>query len=97
METAIFAANDVDDTALSDRAAATHAFGMFLITEADAVAIRAICTRRGNCRLLLSCVDGFRGSLTTRRPAAYARSIAGWMPLQPELRPVTRLRPRKDA
>ena len=28
---------------------------------------------------------------------ACARSIAGWKPLPPQLRPVTRLRPRKDA
>jgi hypothetical protein len=41
---------------------------------------------------------GHSGNIGLRRGArACARSIAGWKPLPPQLRPVTRLRPRKDA
>jgi hypothetical protein len=52
-------------TALASRGVHRHAFGMFVITEADAAAIRATFNQEGE----LSAADagGFQGSLTTRR------------------------------
>jgi hypothetical protein len=37
----------------------------------------------------------FPGITDNTKARAYARSIAGWKPLPPQLRPVTRLRPRE--
>ena len=70
---------------------------MFLITEADAVAIRAIFNQEGELSAAIELRRRFPGITDNTKARAYARSIAGWMPLPARLRPVTRLRPRKDA
>ena len=70
---------------------------MFVITEADAVAIRAIFNQEGELSAAIELRRRFPGITDNTKARACARSIAGWMPLPARLCPVTRLRPRKDA
>jgi hypothetical protein len=52
--------------------------GMFVITEADADAIRAVFSQEESCRPLSSCAGGFQGSPTTRkRVRALGASLGG--------------------
>jgi hypothetical protein len=70
---------------------------MFVITEADATAIRAIFNQEGELSAVIEVRRRFPGIGDNAKARACARTIAGWMPLPVEPRPVTRLRPRKDA
>ena len=74
-----------------------HAFGMFIITEADAAAIRATFNQEGDLSAAIELRRRFPGITDNTKARACARSIAGWIPLPAWPRPVTRLRPRKDA
>jgi hypothetical protein len=69
---------------------------MFIVTEADAAAIRAVFDQEGELSAAIELRRRFPGITDNAKARAHARSIAGWMPpVQP--RPVTRLRPRKDS
>ena len=70
---------------------------MFVITEADAAAIRAIFDQEGELSAAIELRRRFPGITDNTKARAYARTIAGWRPLPAKLRPVSRLRPRKDA
>ena len=83
--------------ALASRGAHHHAWGMFVITEADAAAIRAVFNQRESCPPLSSCAGGSQKITDNAKARACARSIAGWTSLPAQLRPVTELRPRKDS
>jgi hypothetical protein len=73
-----------------------HAIDMFVVTEADAAAIRAVFTREGDLSAAIELRRRFPGITDNAKARECARSIAGWTPLPVQLRPVTRLRPRKD-
>jgi hypothetical protein len=71
---------------------------MLVITEADAAAIRTTFDQEGELSAAIELRRRFPGITDNMKARACARSIVGWMPLpaaQP--RPVTRLRPLKDA
>jgi hypothetical protein len=55
---------------------------MFVVTEADAAAIRAIFSREGELSAAIGLRRRFPGITDNTKARAYARSIAGWMPLQ---------------
>jgi hypothetical protein len=69
---------------------------MFIITEADADAIRAVFNQEGELSAAIELRRRFPGVTDNAKARACARNIAGWTPLQAQRRPVTRLRPRKD-
>jgi hypothetical protein len=75
---------------------ADKALGMFVITEADAAAIRATFNQEGELSAAIELRRRFPGITDNTKARACARSIAG-LPPPAKLRPVTRLRPRKDA
>ena len=83
--------------ALASRGAHHHAWGMFVITEADAAAIRAVFNEEGELSAVIELRRRFPGVTDNAKARACARSIAGWTPLPAQLRPVTELRPRKDS
>jgi hypothetical protein len=62
---------------------------MFVITEADAVAIRTIFNQEGELSAAIELRRRFPRITGNREARACARSIAGWKPLLPQLRPVT--------
>jgi hypothetical protein len=69
--------------------------GMFVITEADAAAIRAVFNQEGELSAVIELRRRFPGVTDNAEARTCARSIAGWTPLPAQLRPVTELRPRK--
>jgi hypothetical protein len=84
-------------TAIVGRSAHRHAIGMFVVTEADAAAIRAVFNQEGELSAAIELRRRFPGITNNAEARACARTIAGWTPLPAEPRPVTRLRPRKDS
>jgi hypothetical protein len=81
---------------LAGRDACRHATGMFIVTEADAAAIRAVFDQDGELSAAIELRRRFPGISDNAKARECARSIAGWTPLQEQPRPVTRLRPRRD-
>jgi hypothetical protein len=69
---------------------------MFVITEADAAAIRTIFNQKGELSAAIELRRLFPGVTDNAKARACARSIAGWTTLPAQPRPVTRLRPRRD-
>jgi hypothetical protein len=67
---------------------------MFVVTEADATAIRAIFEKEGELSAAIEVRRLFPGVTDNAKARACARSIAGWTPLPAQPRPVTRLRPQ---
>jgi hypothetical protein len=82
-----------DDTALVRRPSGYHALGMFLVTEADADAIRAIFTQEGELSDAIELRRRFPGITDNAKARAHVRTIAGWKPPPPQPCTVTRLRP----
>lgn len=76
-------------------AGASHLLGMFLVTEADADAIRAAFFDEGELSAAIEVRRRFPGITDNVKARECARTIAGWVPLPDPPRPVTRLRPRK--
>jgi hypothetical protein len=70
---------------------------MFVVTEADAAAIRAIFNEEGELSAAIELRRRFPGLSDNTKARACARTIAGWMPLPVQLSTVTLLRSRKDA
>jgi hypothetical protein len=68
---------------------------MFVVTKADATAIRDIFEKEGELSAAIELRRRFPGVTDNAKARACARSIAGWTPLPVQPRPVTRLRPRK--
>jgi hypothetical protein len=73
-----------------------HALVMFVITEAEAAAIRATYEQRGEFLAAVELRQLFPGITDTARAREFLRSIASWRPLPKRLRPV-RLRPARPA
>ena len=69
---------------------------MFIVTEADAAAIRAVFDQEGELSAAIELRRRFPGVTENAKARACARSIAGWTPLPAQPRPVTRRRPLKD-
>jgi hypothetical protein len=70
---------------------------MFVITEADAAAIRAVFEQEGELSAAIEVRRRFPGITDNARAREHARTIAGWTPLPTPVRPVTRLRPNREA
>jgi hypothetical protein len=70
----------------------THAPRMFVVTEADAAAIRAAFDRGGELSAAIELRRLFPGITDNVQARECARAIAGWKPLP--VKPVRRLRPR---
>ena len=64
---------------------------MFVVTEAEAAAIRAVFEQSGEFSAAIELRRLFPAVTDTAQARACARTIAGWKPLPP----VKRLRPRK--
>lgn len=70
---------------------------MFVVTEADAAAIRAAFDQEGELSAAIELRRRFPGVTDNAKARACARTIAGWTPLPTPLCSVTRLLPRKDS
>jgi hypothetical protein len=66
---------------------------MFIVTEADAAAIRATFEREGELAAAAELRRRFPGFTDNAKAREWVRTIAGWKPLPVTPRPVTRLRP----
>ena len=78
--------------ALARRAVGHHASWMFLVTEADADAIRAIFNQEGELSAAIELRRRFPGITDNAKARAHVRTIAGWQPLPS----VTLNRPRSQ-
>ena len=67
---------------------------MFLITEADADAIRAILSQEGELSAAIELRRRFPGVTDNAKAREHVRTIAGWRPLPSPLCSVVRLHPR---
>ena len=67
---------------------------MFVVTEADAAAIRAILSQEGELSAAIELRRRFPGVIDNSKARVFARSIAGWTPLPAQSLPMTRLRRR---
>jgi hypothetical protein len=70
-----------------------HPSTMFLVTEADAAAIRTIFEQEGELSAAIELRRRFRGITDNAKARECVRMIAGWKPLPPMLTKVVRLRP----
>jgi hypothetical protein len=70
---------------------------MFVVTEADAAAIRAVFNQEGELSAAIELRRRFPGITDNAKARECARSIAGWTRLPVQPRTVTRLRPRKGS
>ena len=79
---------------LACREAPSHPAEMFVVTEADAAAIRAIFEQHGELSAAIEVRRLFPGITDNVRARECARTIAGWKPLppMPEKRRVVSLR-----
>lgn len=69
---------------------------MFVVTEADAAAIRDIFEREGEFATAIEVRRRFPGIIDNGKAREQARIIAGWRPIPVSACSVTRLHPRKD-
>ena len=61
---------------------------MFVVTEADAAAIRTAFEQRGEFAAAIELRRRFPGITNNAQAVECARTVAGWQPLQLPLRPV---------
>jgi hypothetical protein len=66
---------------LADRGAHLHALGMFVVSEADAVAIRAAFDQAGELSAVVELRRRFPGITDNVQARACVRTITGWRPL----------------
>jgi hypothetical protein len=83
-------------SALASRGAHRHVFGMFVITEADAAAIRAVFNQEGELSAAIEVRRLFPGITDNVRARECARTIAGWKPLPAAACQITPLRLRRS-
>jgi hypothetical protein len=74
--------------------ARAHALGMFVVTEADAAAIRAAFDKGGEFAAAVELRRLFPGIADNVQARECARTIAGWKPLPVPPRPTSRRLPR---
>jgi hypothetical protein len=70
-----------------------HALTMFVVTEAQAAAIRTVYEQRGEFSAAVELRQLFPGIVDNAQARLCVRTITGWPPLPPRLRP---MRPRPD-
>ena len=70
---------------------------MFLVTEADADAIRAIFNQEGELSAAIELRRRFPGVTHNAKAQMHVRTIAGWKPLPPPPCSVARLRRRGES
>jgi hypothetical protein len=70
---------------------------MFVVTEADAAAIRAVFDQEGELSAAIELRRRFPGITDNAKARACARTIAGWTPLPATPCPVMRLRSGKTS
>jgi hypothetical protein len=73
-----------------------HPSAMFMVTEADAVAIRTAFEQEGELSAAIELRWRFPGIGDNAAARRCVRSIAGWTPLAERAATVTALRPRKS-
>jgi hypothetical protein len=73
----------------------SHPLGMFVVSEADATAIRAAFDRGGEFSAAIELRRRFPGIADNEQARACARTIAGWQPLPDPSHRVERLRRRR--
>ena len=73
-----------------------HPAGMFVVTEAEAAAIRIAFDRGGELSAAVELRWLFPGVTDNAQARECARIIAGWTPLPAPLRPARQLRPEVD-
>jgi hypothetical protein len=73
-----------------------HAPGMFVVTEAEAAAIRAVFDQQGELSAAVELRRLFPAITDTAQARECARTIAGWKPLPVAPRRVRRLHQRRD-
>ena len=69
---------------------------MFVVTEAEAAAIRAVYEQRGEFSAAVELRPVFPAITDTAQARACVRTIAGWQPLPVPTRPVKRRDPRRS-
>jgi hypothetical protein len=69
---------------------------MFVVSEAEAAAIRTIFKKEGELSAAIEVPRLFPGITDNAKARLQARTIAGWMPLPVPARPVTQLHRRKE-
>ena len=69
---------------------------MFVVTKADAAAIRAVFEQDGELSAAIALRRRFPGITDNTKAQECARSIAGWQPRPAPVPKVTRLHPRRD-
>ena len=74
-----------------------HGPGMFVITDADAAAIRTLFNEEGELSATIELRRRFPGLADNAKARACARTIAGWTPPPEQGATVTRLVTRKNA
>jgi hypothetical protein len=67
---------------------------MFVVSEAEAAAIRAVFDQQGELSAAVELRRLFPAITDNAQARECARTIAGWEPLPATLRPASRLRPR---
>jgi hypothetical protein len=80
---------------LSDVGHIPHHPTMFVVTETDAVAIRAVFEQEGELSAAIEVRRLFPGVTDNAKALACARTIAGWEALPVPMAAVTRLHPGK--
>jgi hypothetical protein len=70
---------------------------MFVVTEADAAAIRGVFDQEGELSAAIEVRRRFPGITDNATAREHARTIAGWKPLPTPMRPVTWLHSRKNS
>jgi hypothetical protein len=75
---------------LADRCQRPHPASMFVVTEAEAAAIRAVYEQSGELSAAVELRRLFPAVTDTAQARACARTIAGWKPLPVPQRPVKR-------
>jgi hypothetical protein len=68
---------------------------MFVVSEADAAAIRTAFEQGGELAAAVELRRRFPGIADNARARTHARAITGWTPLEPPPHPTTPLRPLK--
>ena len=81
------------DLALPGAAARDHPPSMFVVTEAEATAIRTAYEQGGEFSAAIELRRLFPGITDNAKGRAHVRTIAGWSPLPPKQEKVIRLRP----
>jgi hypothetical protein len=80
---------------LAQREVCPHLSEMFVVTEADAAAIRTVFEQEGELSAAIEVRRLFPGITDNAKARAHTRTIAGWTPLPVPVSRVTRLHPEK--